>query len=80
MEPIKNIKEIIENNKNSEVKPTDLINPNSPRATDEEATRRYTICQSCPELLKLTKQCKKCGCFMYGKTKLAKATCPLGKW
>jgi len=28
----------------------------------------------------LSKQCKKCGCFMAIKTKLQAATCPLGKW
>lgn len=41
---------------------------------------RMSICSSCPELIKLTKQCRKCGCFMEAKTKLGNAECPLGKW
>ncbi len=74
------IKEIIENNKNSSVSPLDLINPNTEWASNEVAEQRYSICKGCPELIKLTKQCKKCGCFMAAKTKLKLATCPLGKW
>jgi hypothetical protein len=63
-----------------ETRPWDLINPGIDRVDEETASKRYSICQSCPELVKLTKQCKKCGCFMTAKTKLEKATCPLGKW
>lgn len=74
------IKEIIENNKNSSVSPLDLINPNTEWASNEVAEQRYSICKGCPELIKSTKQCKKCGCFMAAKTKLQGATCPLGKW
>jgi hypothetical protein len=63
-----------------ETKPWDLINPKSEWASDEKADERFSICQQCPELIKLSKQCKKCGCFMFAKTKLENATCPLGKW
>ena len=63
-----------------ETRPWDLLNPNVEHASEELAKERYSICQACPELIKLTKQCKKCGCFMYAKTKLQQATCPLGKW
>jgi hypothetical protein len=62
-----------------DVKPWDLIN-GSPRATEEEATRRFDICKACPEIIELTSTCKQCGCFMYMKTKLQDAKCPLGKW
>ena len=48
--------------------------------SDEDANSRYEICKSCPELISLTKQCKKCMCFMVIKTKVKNATCPLGKW
>jgi hypothetical protein len=41
---------------------------------------RLAICQGCPELIKLTSQCKKCGCIMSIKTKLEAAKCPIGKW
>lgn len=63
-----------------ETRPWDVVNPNVEKATDEEADARYSICKACPELIELTKQCKKCGCIMPLKTKLKAATCPLGKW
>lgn len=77
---IDKIKEIIENNKNSEVSPIDLVNPNAEWTSEEKGSARFDICKSCPELIKFTSQCKKCGCFMKIKTKLEKATCPIGKW
>ncbi len=63
-----------------ETRPWDLVNPNADRAPEEEAQRRFEICKACPELIKLTTQCKKCGCVMAGKVKLSKASCPIGKW
>ena len=63
-----------------ETRPWDLINPATEWASDEVAQERLSICKQCPELIKLSTQCKKCGCFMIAKTKLEKATCPLGKW
>jgi hypothetical protein len=77
---IKKIKEIIETNKNSAVGPMDLVNPETEWADESLFNERYSICKSCPELIKLTKQCKKCGCFMAVKSKLKLASCPLGKW
>lgn len=62
------------------VRPWDLIDPRVERSTPEEAERRFSICKECPEIIELTSTCKKCGCFMYMKTKLKDATCPLGKW
>lgn len=61
-------------------RPWDLLNTNEPRATDSEAGSRLEICNDCPFLTKFTQQCKKCGCFMHLKVKLAKAECPVGKW
>jgi hypothetical protein len=63
-----------------ETRPWDLVNPDTDWATAETSESRYSVCQQCPELIKLTKQCKKCGCFMAAKTKLQKASCPIGKW
>lgn len=77
---IDKIKEIIEANKNSSVSPMDLINPGTEWADQSLADQRFEICKACPELIKLSKQCKKCGCFMAVKTKLQAATCPLEKW
>lgn len=61
-------------------RPWDVVNPNSEKASDDLASQRIAICQVCPSLLKITTQCKECGCFMKLKTKLQNATCPLGKW
>lgn len=77
---IDKIKEIIEANKNSSVSPMDIINPGTEWAEQSLADQRFEICKACPELIKLSKQCKKCGCFMAIKTKMQAATCPLEKW
>lgn len=41
---------------------------------------RLDICKTCPELLRFTKQCKKCGCFLPAKVLLSNSKCPIGKW
>jgi len=61
-------------------RPWDMINPNVEHASEEEASARMAICEGCPSLLRVTHQCKECGCFMKMKTKLKTAACPLGKW
>jgi hypothetical protein len=61
-------------------RPWDLLNPNENRSSNEVQKERINICYSCPELIQLTKQCKKCGCLMELKTKLEHAKCPIGKW
>jgi len=63
-----------------EARPWDMINSSASRVNDVIAEERFNICKACPELIKLTTQCKKCGCFMKAKTKLEKASCPIGKW
>ena len=63
-----------------EVRPWDLFNKNFERALPEIAKKRLSICKQCPEYIKLTHQCKKCGCIMNAKVKLIDATCPLNKW
>jgi hypothetical protein len=63
-----------------DTRPWDLVNPNIELTTEEEASDRFSICKECPELIPITFNCKKCGCFMTAKTKIKKATCPLGKW
>ena len=42
--------------------------------------KRWDECQKCEFLFKPTGSCKKCGCFMKVKTKVAHASCPVGKW
>jgi hypothetical protein len=63
-----------------ETRPWDVLNPATEWVDDEKSNSRFSLCKACPELIKLTSQCKKCGCFMKMKTKLAEATCPIGKW
>ena len=62
------------------VTPLDMLNPKTKRISDIDAEIRFDICKSCPELVELTNQCKKCGCFMKAKTTLESAKCPIGKW
>lgn len=62
------------------VTPLDILNPRTKPASEEIANKRYEICKACPEFIKITKQCKRCGCFMAAKTKLESAKCPLNKW
>lgn len=61
-------------------RPWDILSTNVERATDAEESARYSLCQDCPEFIKLTSQCKQCGCIMKLKTKLKAAACPIGKW
>jgi hypothetical protein len=63
-----------------ETRPWDLINPNMDHAAVEEIAKRMSICEECPSYLKITGQCKQCGCFMKLKTKLQDARCPDRKW
>ena len=46
-----------------ETRPWDMLNP-AAYIDEETANTRYEMCLACPELIKVTKQCKKCGCFM----------------
>ena len=63
-----------------DTRPWHLITERTNLLADEESNSRLDICRECPEFISLTTQCKKCGCVMKGKTRLANATCPLGKW
>jgi len=62
------------------VRPWDLFNPNKDRVSDTAQERRMEICRACPFFIKITTQCSKCACIMTQKTKLADASCPIGKW
>lgn len=47
---------------------------------EKEKERRLAICNNCPNLYKLTGNCKLCGCFVKLKTKLKNQNCPISKW
>jgi hypothetical protein len=61
-------------------RPWDLLNPQTEYVEAEKAAERMEICKACPLFIKATTQCKKCGCLMHLKTKLAEAKCPVGNW
>lgn len=63
-----------------DTRPWDLLKPDAEWVDASISEARYSICKECSFFIKLTKQCEKCGCFMFAKTKLEKATCPIGKW
>lgn len=65
---------------NKPVRPWDIFNAKKPKLSKEFQEERMNVCLGCEHLIKLTSQCKKCGCFMEMKTKLEAAKCPLGKW
>ena len=43
-------------------------------------SERMDICRKCEFYIAKEEKCKKCGCYMMAKTKLATAKCPVGKW
>lgn len=47
---------------------------------EELATERLKLCKECPQMTKLSRQCKLCGCFLDLKVKVLNAQCPMGKW
>lgn len=64
----------------SEAKPWDLFNPNIGRVSATIKEERMAICDACPELIPVVKQCSICHCFMLLKTELPNASCPKGLW
>lgn len=62
------------------VRPWDLYNQNMKRVPSKVLIDRLKICEDCPFYRHSFKQCKKCGCIMPQKAKLADAYCPVHKW
>lgn len=44
-----------------------------------DPTARMEICNKCP-FKGDDQRCGKCGCFLPAKTRVAKSTCPIGRW
>jgi hypothetical protein len=61
-------------------RPWHLLDPDKIIEDQTIIDKRMSICNSCEFLIQATKQCKKCGCVMPLKTKLANAGCPIEKW
>lgn len=66
--------------KETTARPWDIFRKNARKVTLEITEKRLSICAVCPEYVRLTAQCKKCGCLMKAKAKSPDASCPLGKW
>lgn len=49
-------------------------------ATTEVANKRQAACDECPVKSDKWNQCTACGCFLFFKTKLTAAECPLEIW
>lgn len=62
------------------IRPWDIFRKNVDKISNEMLQKRLSICAVCPEYIRLTSQCKACGCFMKGKASIADASCPKGKW
>lgn len=60
-----------------DTRPWDVLNPNAPKVSEDIESTRMSLCMDCPELIRSTKQCRQCGCFMNMKVKLENATCPI---
>jgi len=60
--------------------PLDLLDLKAQMIDDARSQERIAICITCPELVPVANQCKKCGCFVESKVKPETAKCPLGKW
>jgi hypothetical protein len=65
---------------NKKARPWDLFNKNIIRVSSDIADERMSVCLGCEHFLKITGQCKECGCFMKAKTLLPHAECPIGHW
>ena len=66
-------------NKIDSVTPLDLLSRKN-YTTQDIRDERYAICKECPKLIKITRTCTACGCFMAMKTWLKDAECPIDKW
>ncbi|NDD25593.1 MAG: hypothetical protein EB103_01750 [Actinobacteria bacterium] len=73
-------KKNLERQQSGVVSPVDFLNPDTQYCSDDAALERFDICLKCEFLSAVSHQCQQCGCFMKLKTRLANASCPIGKW
>lgn len=53
---------------------------NMENVSDDVASCRMSICESCEFYDKESVRCNSCGCFLKIKTRWASEKCPIGKW
>jgi hypothetical protein len=63
-----------------DTRPWDVLNPKAEFSEEELFNKRINTCYSCEEFIRVTAQCKQCGCFMKLKAKLKEAKCPINRW
>lgn len=51
-----------------------------PPVSEEEVSRRLSICHECEHFRHSDSRCPKCGCWMNFKATLRSMQCPVGKW
>ena len=49
-------------------------------ASKQTVVERAKVCAGCEWLFRPTGQCKRCGCFVKLKVKVASQNCPINKW
>lgn len=57
-----------------------VLNAVTDMSSQETQNKRMAVCDKCPNLLRLTGNCMKCGCFVALKVKFQASSCPVGKW
>jgi len=58
----------------------DALTLNLEFASAEVQAKRLELCNACPHLGKLIRDCKVCGCLVDAKVQFTKADCPINKW
>ena len=51
-----------------------------PEPLDEATESRLAICRACEHFATLPQRCRRCGCLLSLKVRLASSHCPIGKW
>ncbi len=57
-----------------------VVTGNAVIAPKEEYSRRFRICVACEHFHGMHVRCRKCGCKLKAKLRLATERCPAGKW
>ena len=64
----------------SDSSPLDFFKKDTEYISSDIFKKRLSVCKNCPLFIKITNQCRQCGCFMNLKAKLSHASCPIGNW
>tara|TARA_Y100000401_G_scaffold116049_1_gene120976 strand:+ start:1656 stop:1982 length:327 start_codon:yes stop_codon:yes gene_type:complete len=52
----------------------------APHVTENQYKERIRTCATCPDLIKKSMRCGKCGCLVEQKARWATTACPASKW